>query len=73
MAKVFSGPSLRRARIAEGLRPEQLALSIERSVYSIHGYELGRICPPVDVLANIADILHCDINDFLAEEARNVA
>jgi transcriptional regulator with XRE-family HTH domain len=73
MARHFSGPRLREARIAAGLRPEQLALSIGRSVYSIHDYERGRVRPPVDVLADIAEVLHRDINDLLAEEIRHVA
>lgn len=57
MARMFSGRRLRDARIAAHLKPEQLALRIGRSVFSVHAYEIGRAQPSVTVLASIADVL----------------
>lgn len=68
MARCFSGQLLREARIAAGLRPEHLALSVNRSTHSIHEYELGRVQPPVNVLARLALLLDARIDDFLADE-----
>lgn len=64
MARTFSGPRLRDARLAAGLSPEQLAVSIGRSVYSIHSYETGRIAPPLSVLSQISDALSVDVADL---------
>jgi transcriptional regulator with XRE-family HTH domain len=72
MARTFSGSRLRNARIAAGLSPEQLAVNIGRSVYSIHSYEIGRVSPPVSVLSQIAHALGVDISDLFGE-AVNVA
>lgn len=71
MARKFSGPALRRARISAGLRPEQLAVAVGRSVYSISAYERGVATPPVDVLAILADTLGVSVDDLLI--ARGVA
>lgn len=66
-ARCFSGGRLREARIAAGLRPEQLAMLIQRSVYSVHEYERGRVQPPETVLARLADALDTPQDSFLAE------
>jgi transcriptional regulator with XRE-family HTH domain len=66
----FSGHALRAARKSAGLRPEQLAREVERSVYSIHGYEWGRVVPSVPVLARLAATLGCPIESFFCEERR---
>lgn len=73
MARSFSGRRLRETRIAAGLSPERLALEIERSVYSVHEYERGRVRPPVDVLCRIAAALDCDLDTLLAGEVPCVA
>lgn len=67
MARTFSGRRLRDARRAANLRPEQLALAVERSVFSVHSYECGRQQPPVDVLARIAEVLGRPVDDFLTD------
>lgn len=69
MARCFSGQQLRDARIAAGLRPEQLAVRIDRSVYSVHEYERGRVQPPIDVLLHVCAVLDCTVDDLLAGEA----
>lgn len=65
MTRKFSPKRLRAARIAAGLRPEQLALTIGRSVYSIHEYERGRVQPPVDIAAALADALGCGVEQLI--------
>lgn len=75
MARYFSGRRLREARKSAGVSAEQLAISVGRSAYSIHEYELGRVTPGVPVLIGIADALGRPVDDFLdeIEEAANVA
>lgn len=63
MARQFSGARLRAARLHAGLRPEQLALTIGRSVFSVYGYERGDL-PSVPVLGAIADSLGCATDDL---------
>ncbi|MGW2169022.1 helix-turn-helix domain-containing protein [Streptomyces sp. NPDC001705] len=73
MARYFSGPRLRNARKSAGLSPEQLAVSIGRSFYSVREWELGRVTPSVATLAAVADTLGCSVDDLLTEEAANAA
>lgn len=68
MARCFNGQRLRDARIAAHLRPEQLALIVGRSVFTVHAYERGDIHPPINVLAQVAQVLGRSVDDFLAEE-----
>jgi transcriptional regulator with XRE-family HTH domain len=68
VARCFSGQRLRDARIAANLRPEQLALIAGRSVFTIHAYERGTIHPPINVLAQVSDVLGRSVDDFLTEE-----
>ena len=69
MPRTFSGQQLRDLRRAAGLKPEQLALSIGRSVFSVHQYERGTAQPSVPVLARLADQLGASIDDFFVREA----
>jgi transcriptional regulator with XRE-family HTH domain len=64
MALYFSGMRLREARIAAGLRPEQLALHVGRSVYAIHEYERGRSVPSGNVIGALAVALDISIDDL---------
>jgi transcriptional regulator with XRE-family HTH domain len=73
MARYFSGPRLREARKSAGLSPEQLAVNIGRSFYSVREWELGRVTPSVATLAAIADTVGCTVDDLLTEEAANAA
>lgn len=68
-ARCFSGARLRETRVAAGLRPEHVAFSIERSVYSIHEYERGRVCPPAAVIDRLAQALGVTPGDLLDDEA----
>jgi transcriptional regulator with XRE-family HTH domain len=63
---MFSGPLLRQQRLAAGLKPEHVALEIDRSTYSVREYELGRVTPSTDVLGKLADIFGCPVDDFFA-------
>lgn len=67
MAREFSGEKLRSARMTAGLRPEQLAFHVGRSVYAVHEYERGRARPSVAVLARIADKLAVPIDALFVE------
>lgn len=73
MARCFDGQRLRDARIAAHLRPEQLALTINRSVFTVHAYERGAIHPPINVLAHLAEVLGRSVDDFLTEEVVSYA
>lgn len=73
MARQFSGRRLREARTASGVSVELLALNVGRSAYSIHEYELGRVTPPITVLAAIADTLGWPVDDLLTEEEAHAA
>lgn len=72
MARSFSGQLIRTRRIAAGLKPEQLALRIDRSVWSVLQYERGVVLPPAPVLGSLADQLGCSVDDFFALEAVSV-
>lgn len=69
MARQFSGARLRAARLTAGLKAEQLAVGIDRSVYSVHQYERGVAAPSAPVLGALADVLGCRIDDLYAAEA----
>ncbi|MFK0178577.1 helix-turn-helix transcriptional regulator [Streptomyces xanthochromogenes] len=73
MARHVSGRRLREARKSAGISAEQLAISVGRSAYSIHEYELGRVTPGVPILIAIADTLGRRIDDLLDEEIANAA
>lgn len=68
MIRTFSGKYLRERRLAAGLRPEQLAIAVDRSVYSILRYERGTADPSSATLGALADCLKCSIDDFYARE-----
>lgn len=64
MSRTFSGPRLRERRLAAGLKPEHVAVGIDRSYYSVREYELGRVTPPADTLGKLADLFGCQVDDF---------
>ncbi len=68
MTRFSSGPRIREARIAADLSVEEVALAVGRTAYTIHGYEGGRIVPPVHVLAIIAQLVGRSIDDLLLDE-----
>lgn len=69
----FDGRNLREARAAAGLRPEQVALAIGKSVYTIHEYERGRVSPPADVLADLSRLLGVTVDRLIGLEVVNAA
>ena len=69
----FDGTNLREARTAAGLRPEQVALAIGRSVYSVHEYERGRVSPPANVLVDLAELYGCTVDHLLGREVVHAA
>jgi transcriptional regulator with XRE-family HTH domain len=66
MARKFSGQLLRAHRLAAGLKPEHVAIAVDRSTFSVREYELGRVTPPVDMLGTLADFFGCPVDDFFA-------
>lgn len=64
MSRHFSGKRLRAARIAAGLSPEQLAMGVGRSSFSLRAYELSRGLPSVPVLAQLADLLAIPLDEL---------
>lgn len=70
MTRSFSGARLRQARLAAGLSPEQLAVRIDRGVFSINGYERGTRNPSASVLGKLAVALACPIDALYDEAAR---
>ena len=64
----FSGRRLREKRIAARLKPEQLGLRVDRSVYSIHQYERETALPSVSVLAALSAALGCPIDDLFTTD-----
>lgn len=69
----FNGHNLREARTAAGLRPEQVALAIGKSVYTIHEYERGRVMPPADAIAALSRLLDVSADRLLGLEALGAA
>jgi transcriptional regulator with XRE-family HTH domain len=63
----FSPTRLRSARQAAQLRTEELALAVDRSNETIRSYELGRVDPPVTMVAALAEALGCRPGDLFAE------
>lgn len=70
MARRFSGDRLTQLRTNAGLRREHVAVAVDRSVFAVRSYERGDVCPPADVLAALADVLGCRVDDlFVAADA----
>lgn len=65
----FSGEALRRRRQSAQIRPERIAVEINRSVESIRSYESGRVDPPARVVARLAAALGCEPADLFTESA----
>jgi transcriptional regulator with XRE-family HTH domain len=63
----FSPTRLRSARQAAQLRTEELALAVDRSNETIRSYELGRVDPPVTMVAALAEALGCRPGDLFAD------
>jgi transcriptional regulator with XRE-family HTH domain len=70
----FSGRRLRELRRARGIKPEALAVAIDRSVSSVALYERSAVIPPGTVLAELATVLGCEVSDlFEASDSERVA
>lgn len=68
MSQHFSGQRLRENRKAAGVSIEQLAVAVSRSAYSVQEYQRGRVTPPIDVIAAMADALGRPIEALLTDE-----
>nr|WSY53807.1 helix-turn-helix domain-containing protein [Streptomyces sp. NBC_00886] len=68
-ARAFDGPALRDQRRLAGLTVAQLAAAVGRSVWVVWDYERGRVTPPVDVAAGLADALDLRLDQLLTRTA----
>jgi transcriptional regulator with XRE-family HTH domain len=73
MARKFSGRLLREHRLDAGLKPEHVAITVDRSTYSVREYELGRVTPPADMLGLLADAFGCRVDDFYTDDLAMIA
>jgi transcriptional regulator with XRE-family HTH domain len=73
MARAFNGAALRDQRRLAGIPVSQLARAVARGEDAIWAYETGRVIPPVDVAATLADALHLGLDQLLTPAAKAVA
>lgn len=67
---VFSPRLLRNARLAAGLKPEQLARAVDRAGFTVREYERGRITPTVQTVCRLVDVLGIPLAGLFESEAR---
>ena len=60
----FEPERLRARRSELNIRPERVAVAIERSAETISLWERGRALPNPHQLAQLADLLDCRVYDF---------
>lgn len=73
MALTFDGAALRDQRRLAGLTASQLAAAVGRSVWVVWDYETGRVTPPVDVAAGLADALNLRLDQLITNAEMAVA
>lgn len=66
-SKFPSGARLRALRESRAVSVEEVAVHVGKSAYTIQGYELCRIEPPVHVLQSIAGMLDTTVGEILGE------
>jgi transcriptional regulator with XRE-family HTH domain len=64
MSATVSGPRLRAARQAAGLRLEKVAVEIGRSYNTVRQYESGVQRPPSNVLVALAELYGVSVEDL---------
>lgn len=72
-ARAFNGSVLRDQRRLAGYTAAQLAAAVGRSEWTVWGYEAGRVVPPVDVAAGLADALNLQLDRLLTRTPQAVA
>lgn len=65
--RTFSPAQLRASREGAGLSREQLARLVDRSVFSVAGYERGAAVPSVAALVAMADALNVQTDALFVE------
>jgi transcriptional regulator with XRE-family HTH domain len=65
---VFRHALIRQLREEQGLKPEELALAIDRGTASLALYETGRLTPRIVVLERIAAALDESVQNFFEDE-----
>jgi transcriptional regulator with XRE-family HTH domain len=68
MARAFNGAALRDQRRLAGIPAAQLAEAVGRTADAVWSYERGRVTPPVDVAATLADTLGLRLDQLLTAE-----
>lgn len=71
--RTFNGPRLRDERRLVGLSAAQLAARINRSEWTVWGYETGRAQPPLAVADALAATLGLPLERFLAGSTNPMA
>ena len=69
----FSGPELRRRRIAAGLRHEHVAVATNRTKESVRAWEVGRANPSAIDIGRLCDVLGCTPADLFPVATKKVA
>lgn len=69
----FNGAALRDQRRLAGVPASQLAAAIGRTEDAVWSYERGRVIPPVDIAAGLADALHLRLDQLLTNTEMAVA
>ena len=65
---VFDGMEFRRLRKEAGIRPEAMAVTLDRSAATVRFYEQGRAQPNLAMVGKIAAELGCNPLDLLRTE-----
>ncbi|MFF4836576.1 helix-turn-helix domain-containing protein [Streptomyces sp. NPDC001315] len=71
--RAFNGAALRDARRLAGIPAAQLAATVGRTEWAVWSYETGRVRPPVDVAAGLADALDLHLDQLLTNAETAVA
>jgi DNA-binding XRE family transcriptional regulator len=65
---VISPAKLRAARVAAGLKREQVALAVDRSWRAIAQYETGDVVPPMPVALAMVDLYGITLDDLIEHQ-----
>jgi transcriptional regulator with XRE-family HTH domain len=65
MSQRFSPTRLTELREAAGLSRTDVAFAARRSEQSVWLWERGKVTPPLEVLAQVASLIGCQVDDFL--------
>lgn len=67
------GHRLRQARKDAGLSVEHVAIAMQKTSFTIQGYELGRIEPPLHILSAMALMMNTTVGALIGERPPTMA